>query len=170
MPCPPVGSSGGGSGGSGSGAVSDDDERLIVLAKLIAPDIADNVDGADVCEYGFSVADTDDLQIIVEPMNQVDEPEDRDGVVKRVYVLWVVTHEKITRTDVTSLTNAANLVLRIAKRYPENKDLGELSPAIEGFDGCVVDDKQFLPFYDQRELDTTDSFHSVIQLSFRESL
>ena len=146
-----------------------EDERLIVLAKAIAPDIAAHVSGASACEYGFAVVDSDDLQIIVEPQNQSDEPVDRDGEVKRIYTLWVVVHEKVTRTDVVGLTADANLALRIAKRYPENIALGQLTPPIAGFTNTVVDDKQFFPFYDHKELDL-DIFHSVLQISFREYL
>ncbi len=148
---------------------STEDERLIVLAKRIAPDIAANVVGASASVYGFLAEDSDDLQIIVAPINQADEPISRDGEVKRIYTLWVIVHENVTRTDVPGLTANANLALRIAKRYPENRDLGTLSPPISGFSDCVVDDKQFFPFFDQKDLEK-DVFHSVLQISFREYL
>lgn len=145
------------------------DERLIVLAKAIAPDIAANVSGASECEYGFAVADVDDLQIVVMPMDQVEEPEDRDGGFTRHYVLWVMVREAVTHTDVDGLTADGNLVLRISRRYPVNRDLGSLSPPVSGFSGCIVDEKQHFPFYDQKELEK-DIFQSVLLIRFHEHL
>ena len=154
MPCEPI--------------QTTEDERLIVLAKAIAPDIADNVVGAGVCEYGFSTIDAGELQIKVQPYDQIDETEDRDGGIRRDYVLWIVGRQLITHTDTTGLTEASNLMLRIAKRYPENIALGQLNPVIEGFENTVIDDKQFIPFYDQRELDEKDYWHSILVIRFRE--
>ncbi len=144
------------------------DERLTFVALRIAGDIATQVDGADVAAVGFSLTDTDSLQINVQPMDQNDEPEDRDGEAYRRYSLWVVTRQKINHTDVDALVVATNLVLRIAKRYPINGDLNDLEPPITDLAGMVLYEKPFFPLYLQHELDTTDFFHSVLVLNFYE--
>lgn len=140
--------------------------KLTALATALAADIAANVAGASVAALGYSLADVDALQILCQPMDQADEPEDRDGDAYRTYSVWVVSRQKVDKTDVSALTTLTDLVLSIAERYEVNADLEDL--AITGMEGLILYEKPFFPLFHQEDLDTTDYFHSVLVLNFYE--
>ncbi len=140
--------------------------KLTALATALAADIAANIAGAGVAALGYSLADEPDLQILVQPMDQTDEAEDRDGEAWRRYSVWVVTRQKVDKSDAAALAVLTDLVLSIAERYEVNADLEDLS--IAGMTGVILYEKPFFPLFIQEELDLTDFFHSVLVLNFYE--